>query len=210
MKVVVALILGLCVSNAFAWDYQSQAEAKFKAMTAEEAYASDFKKEIMNIQMPGTSTWVKPTGLCMDGGTVRTVNPIGFCVEWTGKNDDGKTVTVDNYWDAKETFGSTSDKCSAQVFKIFSTPINYPASKCAKWSAKTSEDGVKYFTSKSKAEDYGNNVTCVETVNYTAKFPTTFAVKFYRNSLDDSRYLGTHTYGIGRCNGGSTPEVEAF
>lgn len=215
MKVVVALIVGLCVSTAFAKDdKQMQAEAKFKAMSAQEAFASGFKQRIMDVQMPGTSTWVKPTGLCIQGNTVRTVDPIGYCVQWTGKNDDGKFVTVDTYWEAKNVFSAhPASLCSAQVYQILSTPIRYAATKCTMWSAKGGDDDnwkTKYFSSQSKADDYGSNVTCVETQNYTAKFPTSFEVKFYRNSFENNRYLGSHTYGIGRCNGGQIPPVEAY
>ena len=214
MKVVVALILGLCASNAFAWDYQQEAEAKFKKMSAQEAFAAGFKTQIMDIQMPGTSTWVKPTGLCIDGSNVRTVNPVGYCVEWTGKNNDGEFVTVDSYLEAKNLFDSNpASLCSAQVYQILSTPIAYAAAKCTMWSAKGGDEDnykVKYFSSKSKADDYGSNVTCVETKNFTAKFPTSFEVKFYRNKVQNDRYLGSHTYGIGRCNGGQIPPVEAY
>ena len=214
MKVVVALVLGLCVSNASAWDYQQQAEAKFDAMSAQEAWNSDFVKHIMNPQMPGTSTWVKPTGLCIDGNTVRTVNAIGYCVQWTGKDKDGDVRTFDNYLQAKSILkGNINDKCSAKDFRILSTPIQYAAEKCTLWSAKGGDDDnwkVKTFSSQSAADDYGSNVTCVNVVKYTATFPTTFKVEYYRNRVENDRYLGSHTYGIGRCNGGSTPAVEAY
>ncbi len=204
MRVVVALILSVCVSNAFAKDdKQQQAEAKFAAMSAQEAFASGFKQQIMNIQMPGTSTWMKPTDLCTDGTSVRTENPVGYCVQWTGKNDDGKSVTVNSYWEAKDLFDTNpASLCSDQDYQILSTKINYTDTKCALWSAKGGDDEdfkTATFSSKSKAEDYGGNAKCVQSQIYTAKFPTAFEVKFYRNSVENNRYLGSHVYAIARC-----------
>ena len=215
MKVVVALILGLCMSNAFAKDdYQSQAEAKFNAMSAQEAYTSSFKQRTMSVQMPGTSTWVNGREVCIAGNSVRTINPVSYCVQWTGKDKDGDVRTFDNYLDAKNILkGNVADKCSGKIHNILSTSINYTATKCTLWSAKGGDDDnweTKYFSSKSKAEDYGNDVSCAKNETYTATYPTTFKVEFFRNEVENNRYLGSHTYAVARCGGGTTPDVEAF
>ncbi len=215
MKVVVALILGLCMNNAFAKDdYQIQAETKFNAMSAQEAYESSFKQRSMSVQMPGTSTWVSGREVCIAGNSVRTINPVSYCVQWTGKDKDGDVRTFDNYLDAKNILkGNVADKCSGKVHKILSTPINYSATKCTLWSAKGGDDDnweTKYFSSKSKAEDYGGEAVCAKTETYTATYPTTFKVEFFRNEVENNRYLGSHTYAVARCGGGTIPDVEAF
>jgi hypothetical protein len=210
MKVVVALIMGLCACNAFAWDYQQEAEAKFNKMSAQEAYKSDFRKRTMSVQMPGTSTFVSGTEVCIAGNTVRTINPVSYCVQWTGKDKDGDIRTFDNYLDANNLIkGGAAGNCSGKVQKILSTPVNYSATKCTLWSAV--DDGEKkYFSSKSKAEDYGGNAVCAKYQTYNATYPTTFKVEFFRNKLEDNQYLGSHTYAVARCGGGTTPDVVAF
>ncbi len=194
MKVVVALFMSLVVANAFAFDYQSEAEKQFAKMTASQAWNSGFKKQIMNVQIPGSSAWLNPSAdVCISGNEMHSVNKISTCVAWSGKNGNGDTITI-SHPNPDDNF-----TCSKTTSAYVSSPLVYQKTVCTLWSANDDGD-IKYFNTKSKAEKAGNNVKCAREESVVRTLPTTFAVKFYRVNFDSQNYLGTHSYAVPTCH----------
>ena len=198
MKILITLLVVLGAVSASAKDYQDAAQKAFDNMTAEEAFDSNkFKTRVFNIQMPGTSTWFKPsTSLCINGDSVQTTYAFKTCTLWSAK-DDGDTKTFKSKSKAED-WGS-SVTCVASTSQIYSTPINYTVNQCVLWSAK--DDGeTKVFKSKYKAEDWGSSVKCVEKAMVAKRMPTSYKMEFYRNKVENDRYLGSHVYPIAQCD----------
>jgi len=78
----------------------------FSNMTPRQAFnASHFDQKIMNVQFPGTSTWMNPAkDLCMSGDQLQTVRPRRVCTVWwvdLKENEFGSKIsTHTNYYDA--------------------------------------------------------------------------------------------------------------
>ncbi len=202
---VIALMFVSSVASAF--DYQSNAEAKFKTLSATEALAAGYKTRVYSIYMPGTSSWFNPmTELCVNGNTVQTKTPKSYCTTWAATKD-GDTRVFTNKNNADD-YGSNVRCVEETAPVIVGSPIAYTAEVCATWSS--IQDGeTKYFTTKNAAENYGGNANCVENKTVNRTIPTTYAVEFYRNSIEDDKYLGSHTYGMAKCATGTTPPVIA-
>ena len=214
MKLMIAIAVLLTSINLFADSDSAQklAQRRFDNMTADEAFDSNkFRTRVWNINMPGTSTWFKPsTSLCINGDTVQTVGPIKVCTLWSAKKDgDVKTFTSKH---KAEDYGNNV-KCVDSVSKVYSTPINYSYEGCVQWAVKL-KDGfpkVKYFNYKSQAmnfaEDSSNaqgNAFCSQEGTIHKTMATTYVMEFYRKvagiNYDDDLYLGEHTYPIASCD----------
>lgn len=200
MKTLIAMIAVLAVSNAFASDYQDAAERAFDSMTATQAWSSNkFKKQVPNIAMPGSSSFIKATGLCISGSDMMTKGAVsGACTSWTYRNNDGDRKTTTN-----AALASRKDaKCVARSSRVLSHPINYTA-EVKVWGVKDEDGKVKTYTSYSRATEKGAPFV-VSTKSVAKRIPTTFTVKFYRataqNRFDRSKLVGSHRFSIGSCN----------
>ena len=206
MKAILLVAISMLTLNASASEESSkqwEAQVKFDRMSATEAMQSNFEKQTMNINIPGTSTWFSPKSLCVAGSEIRTIKPVATCVRWQGRNDDGDVVQFTNLLKAKDVTGERFPDCIESTYAIASSPIRYSATKCSLWSAR--DDGeVKYYRSYSDADRAGNP-TCVERTTSIETIRTTYAVKFFRGETENNRYLGSHTFAVAQCGGDLTP-----
>ena len=214
MKHLIVLLFVFAAVQSEARDddqYQDAAQAKFNQMSPEEALDSNFKKQYWNIHMPGSSTWFRPTGLCTDGSTVQTIKPFSKCVKWSAyDSEDGKTKVFSNKGDADD-YGSRVTCVEKTSPQILSTPINYAVKQCVMWEYRNS-DGDKVTTTSTRLKNKHdlNNSDCVQFSMVAKTMPTTFEVSFYRNKIENDKFLGKYRYALSVCQGGQVlPPVYA-
>lgn len=210
MKKLILVTVMFFSSLGFAVDYQAAAEAKFDGLSAVEALQAGFKVRAFSIHMPGTSSWFNPmTELCVNGKTIQTITPKSYCVAWKS-TEDGKTKIFNRQSDA-EAYGGSVSCAEKTVPAIVSSPIVYQDEVCATWQATNKDGDVKTFSSVIAAKNFSKNdsALCVAEKVVTKTMPTSYKAEFYRNSVDSDNYLGSHTYSIRSCSGGTLPPVVA-
>ena len=200
---------------------QMRAERLFDSMSADEAMNSNkFTKRIWNINLPGTSTWFKPTGLCLTNDKIQTTREIKICTEWSVDLKDREfgrdTAVFDTYGAASRKADSSNARgnayCSDSFSSIISGDRTRVLQKCVLWGVKMENSArIKEFRSRVRAEDYADNSSkargdafCINKGLVKSTAPTTFRVDFYRKTSGDryadKKYLGRHVYPIQMCN----------
>lgn len=198
-KIFLSLVI-FVATTAFADDrYQEAAERQFKQMSAAEAFASrDFNKQVANIYIPGTSSYVKGTNLCIEGNTIKSITPVvGSCVLWTTRNNNGDRITITNAAEAVRRDADCVERSSAYL----SAPISYNA-EIIVWGARNDDGVVKTYTSFNQASERGTPFV-VETRLVSKSVPTRYDVNFYRyvahDRFDNDHFVGKHTYAVSSC-----------
>lgn len=206
MKAFIVLIAVLVGNSAFASKVDWAEQSRFNSMTAVEAAAYPwFEKYAQNVQMPGTSSWLNGTELCIGNGTLRSVRPLTDCVLWSAsKNGKVRTFPSRNWADD---YGSNV-QCARTVTRVLESPLVYTAKVCTLWGVQTRIGAAKTFTSKLAADRFANydrdargDVYCAGTSRVTKNAPTTFLVEFYTdgNLRVKDQLLGTHRFAIDAC-----------
>lgn len=201
MKKLIALMVVFAATNVFAEsDYQSRAEAAFKGMTATQAWSSNFDKQIDNIGFPGTSTYVKATGVCVAGDSLQTLHKIpNACTTWSYRNNEGDKKTTTSAATASRNDG----RCVAYgASRILTAPINFTV-EVKVWGSR--EDGkVKVYRNRSEAKDAKGTLVLVDTKTVSRRLPTTFNVNFFRSvsgsKFDSDEFVGSHKYSLSSCS----------
>lgn len=200
MKNIILSLLVFVSTSVFANDsYQERAERQFKQMSAEEALASrDFNQQVANIYIPGTSSYVKGTNLCVEGNTIKSLSPVvGACVLWTTRNNNGDRITITS---AAEAIRREAD-CVERSSAYLSVPISYNA-EIIVWGARNDDGVVKTYTSFNRASEKGTPFV-VETRLVSKTVPTRYDVNFYRyvahDRFDNDHFVGKHTYAVASC-----------
>jgi hypothetical protein len=211
MKFLVLVLSTLVAVSASASDDRDRtqdAKMRFNQMGALEAYNSNlFNKQTANIGIPGTSTWVKGTSLCVEGDMIRTISNSykQVCVAWSYRNNDGEKVQTSSVRLARK----NDADCVSKVNGIkIESPINF-TKEVTVWGAK--EDGelktvaggkAKVYSSYSKADEAGSPVA-LGTKSVHVRVPTTYKVDFFRNSsqdrYDNRKFVGSHVFGVANC-----------
>ncbi len=224
MKLLITLLTVLISLNAYAKkddDKQNRAQRLFDSMTAEEAMASNkFTKRGWNINIPGTSTWYSPSGLCLTHDSIQTTTPRTFCTEWTVNLDEAEfgryTAVFSSYSRAKRKAEGSNGKgkpyCTDSFEKIVSAPRVSMVERCVAWGVKLEDSSkIKRFSTRSQARRYAENSSkargsefCMEEGMVKRVVPTTYKVDFYRKTAHDrydrKKLLGRHIYPIQSCN----------
>ena len=216
MKMIISTLLILSLTSAFASDKRDkvrEARRQFERMSAVEAFNSNkFDKKIGTIGLPGTSSWVRGSSLCIEGNTITTKVPAyrQVCTEWTYKNSDGDRVYTTNAALARR----KDARCSMKVDGAkLEAPISYDR-EITIWGAK--KDGefkmragkIREYRTYASAKDDGSPVKLrTEVVRVTT--PTTYDVTFYRKTFGSGRrerenLLGKHTFSVGTCSQASS------
>ncbi len=200
---IAALVLGtMAQAGIKSVDYFEK--VKFDKMSAAEAYSTQkYEKQYAHVEFPGTATYVNSTfGVCVDGKTVKTIKPIGYCVAYSATKK-GETKTF-NTLAAADSYGGNVT-CSKQVYKELSSPLNYTATECALWAVDTKMAGpAKTFKYKNSAQDYADNNDdaesnaspyCVKQVQVAKTISTVYAIKYFLDGAE----LGSKKYSIRSC-----------
>ncbi len=221
MKTLILMIAMLATSVAFAKsDSQITAEKLFDSMTPAQAIASKkFSQRAWNRNLPGTSTWMGPGNICINGGNIETVKPMTVCNEWRVDLKDSKfgksykTFTsrsrARNYADESSN-AKGSEYCSDSELNYYSHPINWQVQTCVKWAVKVENGSTKTFTSEAKADNYAEESSnakgqayCIQEGIVNKSFNTVFKVDFFRKTAhdkyDSKKFLGSHKYTYQSC-----------
>lgn len=179
--------------------YQQAAKRLFNQLSPQDAWgARQFNKKIGNVYLPGTSTYVKPTGLCISGSIIKSKGRIqGACMEWEYISADGERKRT-----MKHHLAIRKDaKCIRRATREFEHPINYTVEQNI-YGVKDREGKVRTYTSYSKATEKGSPfVHSTKTVSRS--MPQSFKADFFRATaqkrFERDKYLGAHKYRIGNC-----------
>lgn len=181
--------------------YQRRAQENFDKLNSVQAWSSKkFDKQVENIALPGASTYVKATGLCLAGDSLQTKHKIPrACVTWSYRDSDGNRRTTTNAAEANRKDG----RCIANgASRIITSPINYSV-EVNVWGARDDDGKVRVYKSRSAAADKGTPIL-VDTRTVSKRLPTTFKVKYYRDTasgrFQQEKFVGSHRYGVNNCN----------
>lgn len=200
---IAALVLGtMAQAGIKSVDYFEK--VKFDKMSAAEAFSTQkYEKQYAHVLFPGTATYVNTTfGVCVDGKTVKTIKPVGYCVAYSATKK-GETKTFSSKADADNYGGNVT--CSKQVYKDLSSPLNYTATECAVWAVDTKMAGpAKTFTYWGSAKDYADNNDdaesnaapyCVKQVQVAKTISTVYSIKYFFEGAE----LGSKKYSMRSC-----------
>jgi len=208
MKLLVLVLSTVVAFSASASEKTRDARAKFNKMGAVEAYNSNmFSKNIANILIPGTSTYVKASGLCINGDMIQTKTAAykQVCVEWTYRNSDGERINTTSVRLANK----NDARCSKEVNGAkLESPINF-VKEVTIWGARKSGEIVdeiggkpKTFSSFARAQEEGTPIS-LGTKSVHVTVPTTYKVDFFRYTASDKynrdKLVGSHVYGLPQC-----------
>ncbi len=231
MKTIIVMIAMMVTSSAFAIDYQDRAEDLFDSMTATQAYASNqFTKRHWNRNLPGTSTWMGPSNICISGNTIKTVQPLEICTEWQvnlKESSFGKMYKSFSSQGRANDYAEESSNargsayCVSSYKNYYSHPINWQERGCVLWEVKRDDYGPKTFKSEARADRYADENSgakgspyCVQEGLISYSFNTTFKVDFFRKTAHDrfasDKKVGSHTYTYQSCANDDLTPVPAY
>ncbi len=180
--------------------YHKQALRAFESMSPNEAWQSNrFNKKTSNIRIPGTSSFFKPTSLCISGNSISTKSPVaGVCTEWSYRNSEGERKTTTISATARRFEGECISRGAS---KVLSHPIHYSV-EVKTWGARDESGKIRVYRNRQEARENGTPVV-VSTRTVDRRLPSTFTTDFYRataqNKFHRSKYLGNHRYRLNSC-----------